>query len=28
MYVIGVGLGIAMDLTIIDKLEKQGHKIE
>jgi len=28
MYVIGVGLGITMDLTIIDKFEKQGHKIE
>jgi hypothetical protein len=26
MYVIGVGLGIVIDLTIIDKFEKQGQK--
>ncbi len=26
MYAIGVGLGIAIDLTIIDKFEKQGEK--
>jgi len=28
MYVIGVGLGIVIDLTIIDKFEKQGQKNE
>lgn len=28
MYVIGVGLGIAIDLTIIEKLETQGQKNE
>ncbi|MBK6938467.1 MAG: hypothetical protein IPH18_17660 [Chitinophagaceae bacterium] len=28
MYVIGVGLGIVLDLTIIDKFEKQGQKNE
>lgn len=28
MYVIGVGLGIVIDLTIIDKFEKQGQKKE
>lgn len=28
MYVIGVGLGIVIDLTIIDKFEKQVQKIE
>lgn len=28
MYGIGVGLGIAIDFTIIDKLEKQSHKKE
>ena len=28
MYVIGVGLGIVIDLTIIDKFEKQRQKIE
>ena len=28
MYVIGVGLGIIIDLTIIDKFEKQGQKNE
>jgi hypothetical protein len=26
MYLIGVGLGIAIDLTIIDKFEKQSQK--
>ncbi len=28
MYVIGVGLGILIDLTIIDKFEKQGQENE
>jgi len=28
MYVIGVGLGIVIDLTIIDKFEKLGQKNE
>ena len=28
MYVIGIGLGIVIDLTIIDKFEKQGQKNE
>ncbi|QQS52677.1 MAG: DUF2809 domain-containing protein [Bacteroidota bacterium] len=28
MYIIGVGLGIVIDLTIIDKFEKQGQKNE
>lgn len=28
MYAIGVGLGIVMDLTIIDKFEKQGQTKE
>lgn len=28
MYVIGIGLGIVIDLTIIDKFEKQGQKKE
>lgn len=28
MYIIGVGLGIIIDLTIIDKFEKQGQKNE
>lgn len=28
MYVIGVGLGVVIDLTIIDKFEKQGQKNE
>jgi hypothetical protein len=28
MYVIGVGLGIVIDLTIIDKFENQGQKNE
>lgn len=28
MYVIGVGLGIVIDLTMIDKFEKQGQKNE
>lgn len=28
MYGIGTGLGIAIDLTIIDKFEKQGQKNE
>ena len=28
MYLIGIGLGIVIDLTIIDKFEKQRHKNE
>ncbi len=28
MYVIGAGLGIVIDLTVIDKFEKQGQKNE
>lgn len=28
MYVTGIGLGIVIDLTIIDKFEKQGQKNE
>lgn len=28
MYVIGVGLGITIDLTIINKFEKQGQKMK
>ena len=28
MYLIGIGLGIVIDLTIIDKFEKQGQKNE
>ncbi len=28
MYVIGVGLGIVIDLTMIEKFEKQGQKNE
>jgi len=28
MYLIGIGLGIVIDLTIIDKFEKQRQKNE